>query len=122
MSRRKVATALIASFIAGTALAAAPLPAVVPAPASMSARAGTLALTRATALVVDPGDVSAQRVAANFSDLLSRTHGLRLQVRNDRSARSIVLRRARELGPEAYRIEVNARGATLSASSEAGFA
>ena len=88
----------------------------------MSARPGALALTRTTALVVDPGDVSAQRVAANFSDLLARTHGLRLQVRNDRPARSIVFRRARELGPEAYRIEVSARGATVSASGEAGFA
>ena len=116
---------LLAAFAlaAPLVLAAAPAPpAVVPAPVSIAARAGSFAVTRATALVVDAGDVGAQRVASNFADLMSRTHGVRLQVRHERAARSLALRRARELPAEAYRIEVDARGATLSASSEAGFA
>ena len=113
--------------IAALALALAALPAtgaeppVVPIPASMKARAGSLALTNATALVVEPGDVGAQRAAANFADLVARTHGLRLRVRHDKAQGAISFRRVRGGPPEGYRIEIDARGARLSASTEAGF-
>lgn len=120
MSRRAFLAAVSLSVPLATA-APAP-PAVVPAPASITARAGSFAVTRSTALVVDAGDVGAQRVAGNLADLLSRSHGLRLRVRHDRPARTIVLRRARDLPAEGYRIVVDARGATLSASTEAGLA
>jgi hexosaminidase len=113
--------------IAALALALAALPAtgaeppVVPIPASMKARAGSLALTNATALLVEPGDVGAQRAAANFADLVARTHGLRLRVRHDKAQGAISFRRVRGGPPEGYRIEIDARGARLSASTEAGF-
>lgn len=107
---------------AAAAPATVPVPAVVPAPVSITARAGAFRVTRDTPLVVEAGDVGAQRVAANFADLLSRSLGLRVQVRSDKPPRAIVLRRARDLPEEGYRIEVDAKGAVLSASTEAGLA
>jgi hexosaminidase len=113
--------------IAATALALAALPArgaeppIVPIPASVKAKAGALTVTNATALSVEIGDVGAQRAAANFADLVGRTHGLKLRVRHDRPAGAIAFRRVRDGPPEAYRIEVTPKGAVLAASTEAGF-
>lgn len=111
-----------ALLAAAAAPAAAPVPAVVPVPARIEARAGALPLTRTTVLSVEAGDVGARRVAANFADLLARSHGLRLPVVHERPARAIALRRARDLPEEGYRLEAGPRGATLFASTEAGFA
>lgn len=122
MSRRVFAAALAGALMAPLAAPAATEPAIVPAPVSVAARPGAFAITRATAIVVEPGDIGAQRVAANFAELFARTHGVRLQVRHERAARAIVFRRVRDTPAEGYRIEVDARGATLSASADAGFA
>src|SRR5687768_13495562 len=82
-------------------------PSVVPVPASVKVRTGTLAVTAATALSVEPGDVGAQRAAANFADLVARTHGLRLRVRHDKTPGAIVFQRTRNGPPEGYRIEID---------------
>src|SRR6187401_1710849 len=113
MSRQTLAAVLV--LLGPLAVLAAapptPVPAVVPAPVTIAARPGSFQVTRSTPVVVEAGDVGAQRVAANFADLLSRSHGVRLQVRNDKAPRAIVLRRARDLPDEGYRIEVDARAA-----------
>ena len=121
MSRRAFAALLAGALIAPAAARAATEPPIVPAPASVTPRAGSFAVTKSTALVVEPGDVGAQRAAANFAELVARTHGLRLRVRHDRAAGSIVFRRLRELPAEGYRIEVGTRGVRLTAATEAGF-
>ena len=120
MSRHAAAAVLSLALMAPAALCAAEPP-VVPAPASVKARAGSLAVTNATALLVEPGDVGAQRAAANFADLVARTHGLRLRVRHEKAQGAITFRRVRNGPPEGYRIEIDAKGARLSASTEAGF-
>src|SRR5688572_20110630 len=122
MSRHAALAALaaLALTLAAPAVHSAEPP-IVPIPSSVSARAGTLAVTNATALFVEAGDVGAQRAAANFADLVARTHGLRLRVRHEKTPGAIVFRRVRDGPPEAYRIEVDAKGARLSASTEAGF-
>lgn len=111
----------LALAVAVAAPTAASEPPIVPIPASVKTRAGTFAVTQATALVVEPGDVGAHRAAANFADLVAHTHGLRLSVRNDRPAGAIVFQRSRGGPSEGYRIHVDARGARLTASTEAGF-
>lgn len=121
MSRRAFAALLAGALMAPAAARAASEPPIVPVPASVAPRAGSFAVTKATALVVELGDVGAQRAAANFAELVARTHGLKLGVRHDQAAGSIEFRRLRELPAEGYRIEVDPRGARLSAATEAGF-
>jgi hexosaminidase len=119
MSRHAAFAAILLALAAAAAARAEPP--VVPIPASVKMRPGALAVGNATALSVEPGDVGAQRAAANFADLVARTHGLRLRVRHDRPAGSIAFRRVREGPPEGYRLEVGPKGARVSASTEAGF-
>jgi hexosaminidase len=125
MSSRAIAAtvaAVLAFACAARAAAPAAEPAIVPAPASLAVHRGTLALPRAAAVVVAPGDTGARRVAANFIDLVGRTHQLRLQLREERAARSIELVRVAGLPPEGYRLEIDAKRALVSASTDAGFA
>ena len=118
MKRPAAAAATALVLLAASARAEPP---VVPAPASVKVRQGSLVVTHATALSVEPGDVGAQRAAANFADLVARTHGLRLRVRHDKPAGAIVFQRVRNGPPEGYRIDIGPKGARLSASTEAGF-
>jgi hexosaminidase len=113
--------ALLATFLALLAAPAGAEPPVVPVPASIKVRPGALAVTRSTVLSVEPGDVGAQRAAANFADLVARTHGVRLRVRHDKPPGAIVFQRVRNGPPEGYRIEIDAKGGRLAASTEAGF-
>src|SRR6187402_1738561 len=118
---RHVAAAVLALGLAASAGAQAAEPPIVPIPASVKSRAGTFTVTDATVLFVEAGDVGAQRAAANFADLVGRTHGLRLRVRHDRPAGAIAFKRARNGPVEGYRIEVDGKGVRLTASTEAGF-
>src|SRR5688572_23542569 len=120
MSRHAASAAPLLA-LAGPAAGHAAEPPVVPVPASVKTRPGALAVSNATALSTEAGDVGAQRAAANFADLVARTHGLRLRVRHDRPAGSIVFQRVREGPPEGYRVEVGPKGARVAASTEAGF-
>jgi hexosaminidase len=118
--RRSTSILLIALPLA--AAAAAP-PAVVPNPASLTRHAGEFRITAATALVVDPGDGGARRVAANLSDLVQRSHGVRLEVREGAGAKNAIrVRHVKDAAakPESYRLEVRPSGITLSAASDAG--
>src|SRR6187402_1807169 len=112
---RHVAAAVLALGLAASAGAQAAEPPIVPIPASVKSRTGTFTVTDATVLFVEAGDVGAQRAAANFADLVARTHGLRLRVRHDRPAGAIAFKRARNGPAEGYRIEVDPKGATLPA-------
>src|SRR6185436_3612865 len=104
MSRRAFA-ALVAGALLVLDARGAVEPPIVPAPASVKPRAGAFVVSGATALVVDQGDIGAQRAAANFAALVARTHGLRLRIRHDRPANAIAFRRAREGPAEGYRID-----------------
>lgn len=120
MPKSRRAFAALAFALAAQAPRAAEPP-VVPVPSSVKVGTGSLAITNATALVVQLGDVGAQRAAANFADLVARTHGLRLRIRHEPATSAISFVRVREGPPEGYRIEIDPREARLSASTEAGF-
>jgi hexosaminidase len=115
------ALAAAAALLAGTAAIAADVPPVVPAPASITARDGAFALTEATPLTVEASDAGARRAADRFADLLTRTHGVKLEVRAGFAAGSIRFIRAKELPPEGYRIDAGPRGITVKAATDAGF-
>jgi N-acetyl-beta-hexosaminidase len=72
--------------------------------------------------VVAPGDIAARRVAANFSELVARSFGVRLPVRTEQARNAIRFVRTRGGPNEAYRIEVRPTGITVSASADAGLA
>ena len=106
---------------ASAAAAAAPEPPLVPIPARVEAREGEFAGTDATLLIAD--EPEARRVAMVVAGFIERTSGLKLGVRGgtarDRAINFEIDRRG-GLAPEAYRIEVSARRATVSAATAEG--
>jgi hexosaminidase len=110
-----------AALLAPPAAAAAEPPPVVPAPASVEARAGSFPLGASAVLAVEEGDAGARRAAERLAGLLSRSHGVKPPVRAGLPANAIRFIRARELGAEAYRIDAGPRGITVHASTDAGF-
>jgi hexosaminidase len=135
MSRR---SALILALALPLGAAAAE-PAVVPNPASIVRHAGEFRLAPSTALVVEPGDGAAKRIAENLADLIHTSYGVRLRVREGpstlRQAQGsgrtetgstrtgvILLRHVKDEGakPESYRIESRRERVVLTAASDAG--
>lgn len=128
MSRRALSTLACAILAAALGVRASAAPsaaqprlAVVPAPVSVKMHKGVFTVTAATALVVQEGDIGARRAAAEFADLVARTHGIKLRVRTTPAQHAIRLQRLREGAPEAYRIEVKPREVVLGAATDAGF-
>ena len=121
MRRRAIsALALGLAFLPGAR--AAEMPAVVPNPASIERVAGQFRITRSTPIVTARDDAAARRVAANFSDLVAKSTGLRLPVRDAATSNAIEFRRVPPMagGDESYRLEVRPRRIVVSASADAG--
>ena len=96
-------------------------PAVVPNPATVTRLKGELRISSRTPIVVEKGDRAARMVANNFADLVARTYGLRLAVREGPPARGAIrFQLATGGAPESYHLEVRPSGASLRASSQAG--
>lgn len=95
---------------------------IIPRPASETARPSSFTLNASTVIVTPRGDAEAARAAAHFADLIQRTRGLRLTVREGAApARgAIVLRRAHTTGADAYSLNVSDRGVEISANDFGG--
>ena len=105
---------------AAAAAGGAEPPRIVPNPEAIEVRAGELAIGTSTAIVARDADPAAREVAAILADLLQRSYGVRLPVRNTSTPGAIELRRIPADGrPEAYRVEVGPAGAVLSGASQA---
>ncbi len=99
-------------------------PAIVPIPASVERRWADLRIEPATVIMVPPNDAAAQRAARNLRELIRRSHRLDLVIREGAPQDDAInFRRREEAGrdPEAYRIEVRALRATITAATLAGF-
>ena len=125
-SRRRLAhDALVASALSlscAMAAHAAPLPPITPAPVSETAAPGVFHLGDATQIIAPAGDAKALADARYLADLLLRSRGLKLEVREgDPAPNHNAIRLARG-GPkgEAYRLEVAADAMTITASGDAG--
>jgi hexosaminidase len=106
-----------------SAMAAAQAPAVVPNPASAVRYAGIFRLSASTPVVVDRGDGEAMRVASILADLVKRSNGIALPVREGAPrdlAVNLRIDAASGLAPEGYRVEVKPRRITLTASTPRG--
>lgn len=99
---------------------AAPLaarPALLPEPQRMVERPGSLVLGARVGVAALPGDAGAHNAAERFIELTRRTLGV--TARLDRQG-AIRFRRQPGLPREGYRLEVEANGATVTASDDAG--
>jgi hexosaminidase len=97
--------------------------AIVPVPTSVERHEGAFPLSASVPIVVAAGGATDKRVAENFSDFVSKSHGLKLAV-TDGAARdgAIVLQRipGKAASPEAYSIEVTAKRVTVTAMTTVG--
>lgn len=106
---------------ASAVMAEAPVGSVIPRPASATPAPGVFALSDGTALIVPRDDAEALRVATYFADLMQRTRGLTLTVREGRATPgAVVFRREIEAAEDAYRLDVSPRGVVITASDFGG--
>src|SRR6185312_15063409 len=66
------------------------------------------------------GDAGARNAAERFAALVAETRGLKLAVASRAAAPAIRFVRAATGKPESYRLDVTARGATITAGDDAG--
>jgi hexosaminidase len=113
--------ALLLSTIAASA-AATPSPSLIPKPASLELGRGEFIVDAATAIRIRTGDPEQQAAADYLSDLVFRSHGLRLPVTTQRVRGSVIeLRLAqRTAAPESYVLEVRRGRARITAHSREG--
>ena len=92
----------------------------MPAPVSDTPREGAYALDARTVIAPAEGDAQARASARYLANLLARSRGLRLAVRQPKAGeRAILLARGGPQG-EAYRLEVGPQAITISSMGDAG--
>lgn len=117
---RSMAAVAAACLLGATAQAQAPAGlALIPAPATATAGRGVLVLDRATTITVPAGDAEARSVAEQFADLMRRTRGLILQVREGGAPGGIAFRRGAR-ATDAYSLSITPDGATITAGDRGG--
>jgi hexosaminidase len=105
-------------LLATSAAVAAPAPRLLPTPASMQVSEGGFTL-RAGDTIGSDGDAGAANAAARFADLMRLQNVALANTAGGKNARIRFVRQP-GLPPEGYRLVTNARGATVTASDEAG--
>jgi hexosaminidase len=120
LSSALLATAAILTAVTGVARAAAID--AVPEPQSVQALAGPpLVITDGVVISAPMDDAAALATARYLSDLARRTRGLDLPVADAGPRRSAIrLQRRPGLRPEGYVLEIDAGGARVTASDDAG--
>lgn len=94
---------------------------IIPEPQSVRTVAGGFVLDAATAIQVPNGDPEAARAAAYFADLVQRTRGLTLAVREGEApGRNAVVFRRDDRPTDAYGLTVTDQGATVTAGGFGG--
>ena len=117
---RTTAAALLALCV-GLAPAAQAQVSIIPEPQSVQAATGVFTLENGTVVSIPAGDEEARRAASYFADLMKRTRGLDLVVREGASGvGGIALRRA-DKAEDAYGLSVTDQGATINAGGFGGF-
>lgn len=100
----------------------APTPSIIPAPvALMAAPSGVYLLASGASIVVPAGDADAKKAADHIADLLTRTRGLTLTVREGEARPGDVTLARSQDGEDAYGLVVTPEGARITAGSYGGF-
>jgi hexosaminidase len=99
-------------------------PSLVPQPAQMQRRDEVFTVRSGTVVLVPPGDAKARWTADWLADLLARTRGVRLEVREGGEAPADAIRFVRPRDPnasgEAYDLDVGAHAIVVTAPTDAG--
>ncbi|ATC23446.1 beta-hexosaminidase [Caulobacter vibrioides] len=93
---------------------------ITPAPAKVVRAEGTFTLSAATRIHVARGDVEAKGVALQLADLIQRSRGFRPKVVEGPPAADAIVLTREGPGGEAYKLDINAKGATIAAAKRAG--
>ena len=124
--QREAGTAPAVASAGAPAAAAAntPLP-LIPAPAQVTRGSGSFHIGAGTVISIVGGDADARRSAEYLAELLKRTRGLSLEVRNETSASpgSIRLERSAQAPvaqKEGYSLDSDAKGLRIQARDGAG--
>lgn len=114
---------LFIALLAAAGAACADTPGVIPNPASITQGEGEFSISPATAIVVAAGDKDARRIAGYFSDLMLRTHGMKLAVQVGRArdgAINFEIEKNKIAGDESYELDATASRITVRAKSPNG--
>lgn len=117
---RTTAAALLALCV-GLAPAAQAQVSIIPEPQSVQTATGVFTLENATVVSVPTGDEEARRAATYFADLMKRTRGLDLVVREGASGVGVIALRRADKAEDAYGLSVTDQGATITAGGFGGF-
>ncbi|WP_380874369.1 hypothetical protein ACFB49_47530 [Sphingomonas sp. DBB INV C78] len=117
MFRNRPLPRIAALLIAASPLPAWATPALLPLPRSIAPAEGSFRLDARTAISVPAGDAGARNAAERLGELLFTNLGLRPAIG---SAGAISFVRTKGLAKEAYRLEVGAKGVTITANDDAG--
>jgi hexosaminidase len=118
---RSVLLAGLGALVLASTAQAAPPP-ITPAPAVQQARDGVFHLDASTVILTPAGDKAARASGLYLADLLARSRGLRLQVRDGIPTPDQNFIQLQRQGPpgEAYGLDVIPGAITISASDDAG--
>ena len=94
---------------------------IIPEPQSVQAGSGVFTLENGTVLSVPAGDAEARRAATYFADLMKRTRGLDLTVREGVAGDGVIALRRADKAQDAYGLSVTDQGATIAAAGFGGF-
>jgi hexosaminidase len=117
---RTTAAALLALCV-GLVPAAQAQVSIIPEPQSVQTVTGAFTLENATIVSVPAGDEEARRAATYFADLMKRTRGLDLAVREGAWRADVIALRRADKAEDAYGLSVTDRGATITAGGFGGF-
>lgn len=117
---RTTAAALLALCV-GVAPAVHAQVSIIPEPQSVQTATGVFALDGATVVSVPAGDEEARRAATYFADLMKRTRGLDLAVREDASGAGVIALQRADKAEDAYDLSVTDQGAIITAGDFGGF-
>lgn len=99
----------------------APAPAIIPAPAKLSTTAGAFVLTPNASIAVPAGDERTAVTAQYLAEKLALTTNVKASVSTGGVGAVRFVASADELPDEGYTLTVDESGATIAASSDAGF-
>jgi hexosaminidase len=119
---RSVLLAALGAVVLASAAQSAPLSPITPAPAVEQARDGSFRLDASTVILTPPGDQAARAGGLYLADLIARSRGLRLQVREGIPTPDQNFIQLQRQGPsgEAYGLDVIPGAITIAASDDAG--
>jgi hexosaminidase len=121
----RTTAAVLLALTVGVSCAAQAQVSIIPEPQTVQPAAGVFVLDAATVIQVPRGDADAARAAAYFADLMQRTRGLALAVREgernvDGAGRNAVVFQRGDKAADAYALTVTNQGVTVTAGGFGG--